>query len=67
MRYSEQSGDGVAGRANRIVTGAIVGLAAVAAIGVWLVFQFVGSERERDLQNWQVRMAIVADGRAASV
>lgn len=66
---SDQSGEstGVVGRANRIVTGAIVGLVAVAAIGVWLVFEFVGSERERDLRNWQVRMAIVADGRAASV
>jgi HD-GYP domain-containing protein (c-di-GMP phosphodiesterase class II) len=42
-------------------------LAAVVAVGVFLVFQFVQAERERDLRAWQVRLGIVADSRAAAV
>jgi PAS domain S-box-containing protein len=65
---SDQIGDkkDVAARANRIVMGGVAGLVAIAAIGVWLVFEFVDHERERDLENWRSRMAIVADGRAAA-
>ena len=32
-----------------------------------MVFWFVASERQRDLQGWQIRMGIVADGRAAEI
>src|SRR5262249_41926290 len=44
-----------------------VALLVAAAIGVWLVFQFVNDERARDLRAWQERLAIVADTRAAAV
>lgn len=57
----------LAGRVNRIVIGAAVALVVAAAVGVWLVIEFVGSERERDLQAWQVRLGIVADSRAEAV
>ena len=36
-------------------------LVVAAVVGVALVFWFVSSERQRDLQSWQVRMGIVAD------
>lgn len=43
------------------------GLVAVALAGVALVFGFVQEERARELQNWQVRLGIVADSRTAEV
>ncbi len=54
-------------RVNRIVIGAAIALVVAAAIGIWLGVSFVNSERQRDLQAWQVRMGIVADGRTAAV
>lgn len=42
-------------------------LAAIAVVGVVLVFNFVESERARDLRAWQVRLGIVADSRFAAV
>ena len=52
---------------NKTVLVAVIGLVAVALAGVALVFWFVASERQRDLQGWQIRLGIVADGRAAAV
>ena len=37
------------------------------ALGVALVFRFVGQERDRDITNWQVRLGIVADSRTAAI
>lgn len=53
--------------ANRtaVLAGAILLL--VAILGVWLVFRFVNSERERELQQWQIRLGIVAESRVAAV
>jgi len=42
-------------------------LVVVAVVGVGLVLRFVGAERDREIQNWQVRLGIVADGRAGAV
>ncbi len=42
-------------------------LTALAAVAVWLVLDFVGRERARDLLIWQVRLGIVADSRRAAV
>ncbi len=39
----------------------------VTALGVVAVFRYVAAERERDMQDWQVRMGIIADGRFAAV
>jgi PAS domain S-box-containing protein len=47
-----------------VTVGVILGVTAVA---VWLIFRFVDQERERELLNWQARLGIVADSRAAAV
>ncbi|MBT5812068.1 MAG: PAS domain-containing protein [Rhodospirillaceae bacterium] len=48
-----------------IATGA--GLAVAALVGVVLVMQFIAAERARELSEWQTRLNIVADSRAADV
>ena len=55
------------GRGRSAVIGVAVAILAIAAIGVFLVFRFVADERERDMQDWQVRLGIVTDSRAADV
>jgi PAS domain S-box-containing protein len=42
-------------------------LIALGLVGVWAISQFVGQERQRELTQWQVRMGIIADSRAAEV
>jgi len=42
-------------------------LLAVVAVGVWATFKFADEQRVRDIQNWEVRLGIVADSRAASI
>jgi len=49
------------------VAGTVVGLLAIVAAGVFYAFSFVEQERQRDLQDWQIRLGIVADSRAAAV
>ena len=55
------------GRVNRTVVLSGIGLAIVSIAGIVGVLWFVESERQRDLQSWQIRMGIVADSRAAAV
>ena len=47
------------------VAGTVFGLLAIIAAGVFYAFQFVEEERQRNLQDWQVKLGIVADSRAA--
>lgn len=54
-------------KANRTAVVAAALLLLLAILGVWLVFRFVNSERERELQQWQIRLGIVAESRAAAV
>lgn len=54
-------------RTRTIVVSAAAGLAAIVVIGIFAVLAFVDRERERDLQQWQVRLGIVADSRTADV
>ncbi|MZR21995.1 PAS domain-containing protein [Sneathiella chungangensis] len=42
-------------------------LLAVIAAGIWGTFKFVDEQRVRDVRNWEIRLGIVADSRAASV
>jgi PAS domain S-box-containing protein len=54
------------------VGGRAVGIGALALVlflvlGILAVLRFASIERERDLGHWQVRLGIVADGRAAAV
>jgi HD-GYP domain-containing protein (c-di-GMP phosphodiesterase class II) len=47
---------------------AVLGLLGIcAAVGIGLALNFVQSERQRTLQQWQVRLGIVADSRASDV
>jgi PAS domain S-box-containing protein len=39
----------------------------IGAAALYFVFRFAEEERRRDLQGWQTRLGIVADGRAAAV
>ncbi len=45
----------------------VIVLALVAVIGIWAIQAFVTEEKQRELTQWQVRMRIVADSRAAEV
>ena len=51
----------------RTVFLAAIVLSVIAVFGVFVVFQFVDTERQRDLRAWQVRMGIVADSRLGAV
>jgi HD-GYP domain-containing protein (c-di-GMP phosphodiesterase class II) len=54
----------------RALTGVLAAAAALivaTVVGVLLVLRFVDAERERELRGWQVRLGIVADGRAVAV
>jgi PAS domain S-box-containing protein len=42
-------------------------LIALGVVGIWAINRFVDEERERELTQWQVRLGIVADSRAAEV
>lgn len=60
--------DGASGRrARRGMLLVVLTLAVVTVVGVVLVLSFVQGERERAVQNWQVRLGIVADGRAGAL
>ncbi|GAB6052988.1 hypothetical protein JCM17960_18080 [Magnetospira thiophila] len=54
-------------RIRNMIWGALGLLTAVAVIGVFFAYRFVDSERVRAQQEWQVRLGIVADSRAAAV
>jgi len=60
---ADQGGKSAAVR--MLATGAA--LVVAAAVGFYLVFQFTEAERERELRDWQSRMAIVADSRFADI
>ncbi len=54
-------------RFNKVAIAIGAALFAVAAAAIYFAFYFVEAERRRDLQDWQVRLGIVADSRAAAV
>ncbi len=47
-----------------ITAGAILVAAVIAGVAV---FQFISSERDREMQRWQVRLGIIADSRFADI
>lgn len=49
------------------VIAAILFLALFLATSVWLIMQYVESERERDMFNWQDRLSILAESQKRSV
>lgn len=52
---------------NRVALGILAATAVAIAISIHFTLQFIDKERERDRLNWQVRLGIVADFRAAAV
>ena len=50
----------------KIVFPAVI-LVILAVAGIWAINHFVDTERQRELTQWQVRLGIVADSRAAEV
>ena len=66
-----QDGDGddevSQAKMNKLALFAGGGLLVVMAVAIFAAFTFVESEREREIQAWQIRLGIVADSRAADV
>lgn len=54
-------------RVNKVALAIGAGMVAVIAAAVFFTFSFVEQERQRALLEWQVRLGIVADSRAADV
>jgi HD-GYP domain-containing protein (c-di-GMP phosphodiesterase class II) len=52
---------------NRMALMIGAGMVATIVAAVWGSFQFIESERQREVLQWQVRLGIVADSRAAAV
>ncbi|MDP6429513.1 MAG: hypothetical protein QF393_15955 [Rhodospirillales bacterium] len=63
----EAEGETPKGKVNRTVAIAIIVLLAVIGAGVFFSFQFVEGERQRALNEWQIRLGIVADSRVAEI
>ena len=63
----EAEGETSKGKVNRMVAIGIVVLVAVIGSGVFFAFKFVEGERQRALNEWQIRLGIVADSRVADI
>ncbi len=55
------------GKVNRIVAIGVLVLVVVITAGVFFSFRFVEDERQRALNEWQIRLGIVADSRVAAI
>ncbi len=55
------------GRVNKVGLIIVAGMLAVAAAAVYFTTYYVGQERQRDIQAWQIRLGIVADSRTAAI
>jgi len=42
-------------------------LAAFLVVGAWSIFAFVGHERQRDLDSWQITLGVMADNHANKI
>ena len=54
-------------KVNQVVALGVVVLIAIIAAGVFFSFRFVEDERQRALNEWQIRLGIVADSRVAAI
>lgn len=52
---------------NSKVIGWILTFALLFFVGLWVSFQYVESEKERERQSWQIRLGMVADSRAIAI
>lgn len=60
-------GDGTQARVNKFVLLGGIGMLVVIGLAIFGAFAFVESERQREIQQWQIRLGIVADSRVAAV
>lgn len=44
-----------------------VGIIVILLIGFWFIMRFAANQAEQDMQNWQARLNLIADSRAADV
>ncbi len=54
-------------RLGRRIAAAAAILVLASVTGVWLAVRYVDSERQRAMQEWQIRLGIVADSRTAAI
>ena len=64
---TEPKGEQSRARMNKFVLLGGIGMLAVIGAAVFGAFSFVESERQREIQQWQIRLGIVADSRSAAV
>ena len=67
MTASQDAGRTPLRRVNLKAAGVALALTGAIVLAVVIAFGFVADERQRSLQAWQIRLAIVADSRTASV
>ena len=67
MTASKDTGRPSPRRINPRVAGVVLTLAGILALATVFAFRYVEEERQRSVLNWQIRLGIVADSRAASV
>ena len=48
-------------------TRAIVALVMFVILGLWLIFEYLDKERNRDLMSWQLRMAVIAEMKSKDI
>ncbi|MBL4666632.1 MAG: hypothetical protein JKY04_04590, partial [Sneathiella sp.] len=58
---------GASRRTYKFIWIAAATLVAVVVGGVWGTVSFVEEQRNRDIQNWEIRLGIVADSRLSSI
>lgn len=63
----KDAGEGAKSPINKTVIMVAGGLLAVLVVGILFAFKFVEDERARNLQEWQIRLGIVADSRSAAI
>jgi PAS domain S-box-containing protein len=66
-RAEKRAEERVRGRTRTIIAAAAAALILAVVVGIWLVVAFVDREAERDTQQWQIRLGIVADSRTLEV
>jgi HD-GYP domain-containing protein (c-di-GMP phosphodiesterase class II) len=54
-------------RTFKILSVAGIVLMGIVIAGIWGTLSFVETQRDREIQNWEIRLGIVADSRAADV
>ena len=49
------------------VIGGLVALLAILLAGAWLIHVYVAKERQRDLDDWAIRLGLIAETRVSAI